>query len=310
MTGQDNGHAAALDDSQKSFSVVIPTFRRPKRLGACLRALAELDYPRHLYEVLVVNDGTENVPRSVVQDFTGQVNITLLTPPHAGPAAARNFGAQAAQGKFLAFTDDDCAPGKAWLTVFANCLAEAPNSMVGGLTVNALTDNLYSSASQLLADYLYTYFSRSDPRGSFFASNNLCVPTDLFKAVGGFDASFAFSSGEDREFCDRWEHTGLRLVFAPEALVYHSHELKLSTFWQQHFNYGRWAPIWRKAHFQRSSEPIRFGSSRFKFYARMLRYPFYCHLGTRAPLFSGLLVLTQMAYLSGVIWGTSIGRQR
>ena len=298
----------AWDNCQQSFSIVIPTFRRPKRLAACLRALAQLDYPRHLYEVVVVNDGTENVPRSVVEDFAGQVNVILLTPPHAGPAAARNVGAQAAKGKFLAFTDDDCAPGAGWLSAFARHLAAAPDSMVGGLTVNALTDNLYSSASQMLADYLYTYFSKEDSRGSFFASNNLCAPTDLFRAVGGFDTRFPFSSAEDREFCDRWEHAGLRLVYAPEALIYHSHQLMFSTFWRQHFNYGRWAPMWRKAHFQRSSEPIRFGGSRFKFYANMLRHPFSCHLGVRAPLFSGLLALTQIAYVSGVIWGKCTDR--
>jgi GT2 family glycosyltransferase len=297
------GEAPAAATFQETFSVVIPTFRRPERLEACLRALAQLDYPRHLYEVVVVNDGTENAPREVVENFASQVKITLLTQPHAGPAAARNTGARAATRKFLAFTDDDCVPDAGWLSAFARRLAAAPDMMVGGLTVNALTDNVYSSASQMLTDYLYTYFRRDDGQGSFFASNNLCVQTDLFRAVGGFDPNL--TTGEDREFCDRWEQAGYRLAYVSEALIYHSHSLTLSTFWQQHFDYGRGAAQWRKTHFKRSAEPIQFGGSKFAFYSRMLRHPFSCHLGARAPLFSALLALTQIAYISGAIWEMS-----
>jgi len=41
-----------------TFSVVIPTYRRPERLVACLRSLAALDYPRDRFEVIVVDDGS------------------------------------------------------------------------------------------------------------------------------------------------------------------------------------------------------------------------------------------------------------
>ncbi len=295
---------AALDKFAESFSVVIPTFRRPKRLEACLRALAELNYPRHLYEVVVVNDGTDMVPSDVVEKFADQLNVTLLAVPHRGPAAARNTGAEAAKGKFLAFTDDDCTPDREWLRAFAEHVARTPECMAGGLTVNALTENVYSSASQMLNDYLYSYFGKKDGRGAFFASNNLCVRRDLFSAVGRFDTHFTSSAGEDREFCDRWEQAGYRLKYVPEAVIYHLHSLKFSTFFRQHFNYGCGAVTWRNAHFERSAAPIRFGGSRFKFYADMLRHPFSRRLGVRAPLFVGLLALAQISYVSGVLWKT------
>ena len=44
--------------TQPYFSVIIPTHARPDRLAACLEALANLDYPRDRFEVIVVDDGT------------------------------------------------------------------------------------------------------------------------------------------------------------------------------------------------------------------------------------------------------------
>jgi glycosyltransferase involved in cell wall biosynthesis len=45
---------------------------------------------------------------------------------------ARNAGAKLAQGQYLAFTDDDCAPTPDWLTFLAQGLEGAPQAMIGG----------------------------------------------------------------------------------------------------------------------------------------------------------------------------------
>ncbi|MGD1867341.1 MAG: glycosyltransferase, partial [Phormidesmis sp.] len=45
--------------SLPTFSVVIPTYNRPKQLESCLAALAEQDYPKANYQVVVVDDGSQ-----------------------------------------------------------------------------------------------------------------------------------------------------------------------------------------------------------------------------------------------------------
>ncbi|MDQ3650687.1 MAG: glycosyltransferase family 2 protein, partial [Acidobacteriota bacterium] len=136
------------------ISIIIPTYARPRQLAACLAALSELDYPRERFEVIVVNDGGE-IFLSEMAPFRQQINVTLITQPNAGPATARNTGAAQAEGEFLAFTDDDCAPARDWLQALANRFATIPDQLIGGRTLNALDDNLCSTASQLLIDYLY-----------------------------------------------------------------------------------------------------------------------------------------------------------
>ena len=140
------------------FSVVVPTYNRPERLASCLTAIAEQDYPRDRIEVVIVDDGSAMPMNEVVRPFESRLEVTLLRQQNAGPAAARNAGAQRAKGPLLAFTDDDCMPSADWLSGFATRLAETPNAMVGGRSLNALPNNVYSTASQALIDYLYSYY--------------------------------------------------------------------------------------------------------------------------------------------------------
>jgi GT2 family glycosyltransferase len=227
--------------------VVVPTRDRPGQLSHCVRALAQLDFPRELWELIVVDDGG-----GAVVDEPG-LPLTLLRRPPGGPASARNAGIAAARGDYVAFTDDDCEPDPGWLAALADAFDRFPDAMLGGRIVNALTANVFSSASQRATDLAYAHYNR-DPVGCrFFASNNLAVPRRALLALGGFDADrFPFAS-EDRDLCDRWRAGGARMVYVPGALVRHRHDLDLTGFCRQHFAYGRGAARYHAARAQRAS---------------------------------------------------------
>jgi glycosyltransferase involved in cell wall biosynthesis len=262
--------------------------------------MAQLEYPRELFELLVVDDGSSSPPRDIISAFGGKFPITLLTPKHGGPAAARNAGAAKATGKFLAFTDDDCAASPGWLQALARRVVASPDCMIGGHAINALVHNPCAVASQMLIDYLYGYFNASLGEGSFFASNNICVPADHFRAIGGFDVSFSNAAAEDRDFCDRWFHSGRGLIYAPEAIVYHAHALTLRTFWRQHCTYGRGSNQFRRLHFQRTSEKL--SPNGLTFYSSMLKHPFSNTSPGKAFSASILLALSQIATFAGFAW--------
>lgn len=260
-----------MKDELPFFSVIIPTYERPAQLAVCLRALARLDYPQERFEVVVVDDGSAaGLPETLLrEEFGGRLDLRLLAQRrNGGPASARNFGAREARGSFLAFTDDDCAPDVNWLRALAACFAQTPDRLVGGRTVNALAANPYAETSQLILDVVYAHFNNAPDGARFFASNNLAVAADPFRAMNGFDERFRTS--EDREFCDRWLSRGALLTYAPEAIIYHAHALTLRTLWRQHFDYGRGA---RRFHQARAAR----GHGRFKpdlaFYLKLLGAP-------------------------------------
>lgn len=281
------------------FTIVVPTFNRPKQLTDCLRAMTALDYPREHFETIVVDDGSAASLDAVIKPFCAQMNVRLLKQANAGPAAARNTGAVHARGRFLAFTDDDCAPAPNWLAVLERELTVTPNRMVGGRIVNVLTDNVYASASQLIVDLVYAYYNADALNARFCASNNLALPTEAFRALGGFEPTFRTS--EDRDLCDRWLHAGQRLVYAADAVVYHAHHLTLRAFWRQHFDYGRGAFRFNRAHARRGATD---STLKPNFYLETLRrlprvlaqYP-----RRRAVTLAMLLVVWQMANTLGFV---------
>src|ERR1041384_3225544 len=179
-----------------AFSVIVPTYNRPRQLAACLSALRRIDYPRSSWELIVVDDGSATPLNGVVQHFTGDLNLKLLRQPNAGPAAARNAGAAAARGQFLAFTDDDCSPDPHWLLQLAQRLSTCPLALCGGRVVNHLDHNPYAATSQAILDVCYSHFDVETHPDAFFASNNKALSAECFAAIGGFDSTFTTS--EDR----------------------------------------------------------------------------------------------------------------
>ncbi len=284
------------------FSIVIPTYNRPDRLASCLQSLTQLSYPRDRFEVIVVDDGSAQPMAPTVAPFESALNLTLLRQVNSGPAQARNAGAARAQGQYLVFTDDDCQPHPQWLHAMATELEQQPQALVGGRTLNALPSNVFSTASQLLIDYLYDYYnSRHQP--SFFASNNFAMATEQFRQLGGFDTSFPLAAGEDREFCDRWLQQGLPMAYAPEARVDHSHHLSLRRFWRQHFNYGRGAYCFHQVRARRATEQVKVEP--LGFYWQLLTYPLAQQFQLRGMVLSGLLFVSQVANVVGFFWERS-----
>jgi len=239
-----------------AFSVIIPTFDRPRQLAECLASLAELRPPPGGFEVIVVDDGSSAPVDGLVEGFRSPLDISLVRRANAGPGTARNVGADRARGEFLAFSDDDCRPDPRWLQELAAGFRLHPTHLIGGTTRNGLPESACSTTSQLILDTAYAHYNR-DPDGPlFFASNNMAVPAEAFRKVGGFDERFPFAS-EDREFCDRWRHLGHGMSVAPDAVVVHLHRLGLRGFCRQHLAYGRGARRYHAARARRGSGRLR-----------------------------------------------------
>jgi glycosyltransferase involved in cell wall biosynthesis len=287
------------DQNRPFFSVVVPTYGRPRQLAACLSALAAMSFPRDRFEVVVVNDGGTPID-DLVASFRDRIDVRLVVQEHSGPATARNTGAANAAGTLLAFTDDDCTPAPGWLSALEAPLAKDPDILVGGRIVNALTGNPFSAASQLLIDYLYDYYEDHASAPRFFTSNNIAMRADLFREVEGFNPSFVLTAGEDREFCDRWQHEGRTLAFADGAVVYHSHLLGIRHFVRQHFDYGRGAHHFHQARAERKQSRIKIEPPRF--YLNLLRYPFRMALGITALPVAVLLAVSQAANAAGFFY--------
>lgn len=227
-----------------SATVIVPTRGRPEQLARCVAALEALDYPRDLLEVLVIEDSEG-----------------------AGPSTARNRGLAAARGEVVAFTDDDCEPAPEWLRTLAEAWLAAPERGYGGTVQNALEHDVAADVAQRVINAGYAHLNRpGDAR--FLSSNNLLLPTEALREVGGFEESLR--TAEDRDLCDRWRLSGRRLDHVPAAIVRHRHLGGVREFWRQHVGYARGSRRFHVLHRRRTGSRVPLEPA---FYAGLLRRP-------------------------------------
>lgn len=285
-------------NSSPLVSIIIPTYNRPETLRRCLLSLVSLDADRSQFEVIVVDDGSENSCESIVKKESSDLHWIFIRQENQGPAAARNLGASYAKGRYLAFLDDDCSLSTDWFAMLPKFLDE--HSMIGGQTINMLTKNIFSTASQELIEYLYSYFSQNSHEAQFITSNNMIVPTSLFMSIGGFSVEFTKAAAEDRDFCDRWLLAGQSIRYASEIVVEHRHDLTFRQFLRQHFGYGFGARIYHMMRGARRATSIQ--PEPLRFYKDLVFFPLRKRRNGQALFLCFLLVLSQMCNTAGFFW--------
>ncbi len=190
-------------------SVIVPAYNAAATLPLCLAALAAQDYPREEYEIIVVDDGSTDA----TAEKASAAGVRVISQPNAGPAAARNRGAEAARGELLLFTDADCAPTPGWLRALTVALSEEG---VAGAKGTYLTRQREPVARLTQQEYQDRYDRMAGMRSiDFVDTYSAGYHKDLFLANGGFDTGFPTASVEDQEFSFRLAARGYRLVFAP-----------------------------------------------------------------------------------------------
>jgi GT2 family glycosyltransferase len=222
-------------------SIVIPTYARPERLRECLAALARQTLPADTFEIVVVDDGSPQPVVLAADTAAAGPMIRIIRQPNAGPSAARNRGVAEACGELIALTDDDCLPTPTWLESLVTAHRQCPDSLVGGITFNGLTDDVFATTSQMIIDLVYEHFNRDHEAAYFLTSNNMLCSRAAYSDLGGFDTSFARAGAEDRDFCDRWRASGRPLRLVPAATIEHRHAQTLRQFLGLHYRYGRGA---------------------------------------------------------------------
>lgn len=228
------------------ISVIVPAYNAADTLDNCLRALEAQTRPRERYEVLVVDDGSTDRTPQVARKH----DVRLIRQPHAGPAAARNRGAADARGEILLFTDADCAPAPTWI---AQLVAPFDDPEVAGVkgTYRTHQPGLVARFVQLEYAHKYARMARQETI-DFVDTYSAAYRRDVFLARGGFDTAYPVPSVEDQELSFRLARKGHRMVFVPEAIVYHRHDRTPGEYWRRKFRIGYWKALLLRRHPERA----------------------------------------------------------
>jgi len=228
------------------FSVVVPVYQGVETLPRCLNALLHQSIDQSRYEIIVVDDGSCDQTASLAESILGSYTAQVIRAPHGGPAQARNLGAQAARSDLLLFTDADCEPALDWLERLTRVFAD--------VTISGAKGVYRSRQRSLVARFVQQeYQDKYDrmlrlPSIDFVDTYSAAYRRAVFITSGGFDTSFTTASVEDQEFSFRLTEQGCRLVFVPDAIVYHQHDATLREYARRKYGIGYWKPLVLRRH--------------------------------------------------------------
>jgi lipopolysaccharide/colanic/teichoic acid biosynthesis glycosyltransferase/glycosyltransferase involved in cell wall biosynthesis len=214
------------------ISVIVPAHNAGQSLGKCLKALADQTIPTSLYEVIVVDDGSEDGTGAIAEGL----GASVITQPRSWPAAARNAGIELAAGEIVCFTDADCAPKPDWLEEITAPFADP--SIIGCKGTYA-TNQKEIVARFVQLEYEDKYdLLRGQSQIDFIDTYSASYRRDVLLANDGFDQKFPYL--EDQELSFRLSARGYKMVFRPEATVYHLHSDTLVGYLRKKFRIGFW----------------------------------------------------------------------
>jgi peptidoglycan/xylan/chitin deacetylase (PgdA/CDA1 family)/glycosyltransferase involved in cell wall biosynthesis len=166
-----------------SFTIVIPTFQRRDLVCDALRALSRLNYSGRVDVIVVVDgatDGTSDALRAIELPFP----IRILEQANTGPAAARNLGANGANGDIILFLDDDMIAEPDLLQQHARMYDDGADAVVGHIPIDSRSPAGFLADS---ADLKAAWMLGKGLEGPAVFSGQLSVRRPVFEHVGGFD---------------------------------------------------------------------------------------------------------------------------
>ncbi len=223
-------------------SVIIPYYQTPaETLDRTLAALERQTYPRELFEVIIVDDGSEP-PLEPPLSTPLNVKVARQERRGFGAARARNAGARAAAHNILLFLDSDIMAEAAWIAAHARWHHAVSDAITLGRLAFVSADGIDAETVRRRRGSLRRLFSdrandpswteshmartnnltsRDDDLFRTVASGNFGISKTFYWEIGGFDESFTRYGMEDIELGYRAYTRGGLLVPETYASAWH-----------------------------------------------------------------------------------------
>lgn len=172
------------------FSIIIPSYNRAHILLRAIEAVLAQTFKD--FEIVIVDDGSTDNTKSILQEYLQDSNIRYYFQNNAGVCSARNTGAKEANGDYLIFLDTDDTVEKSWLQDFYDLAIQNK-------------DWLFCSIKIVKQDSSSYYVSALDPYKNGKSKGNSitgswALKKDVFFNVGLFDENVKFGENFELRF--------------------------------------------------------------------------------------------------------------
>ena len=214
------------------FSVIVPTYKRPEKLRACLNSLVRQDYPKDHYEVIVVDNSGEDQSHDVVTIFSSLIDMQYVRETRCGLVYARHAGAKAARHEVLAFTDDDGIVVPVWLSRIDEVLST--NQRIAA--VAGRIEIRWDKEPPVWVEEYESLMGKLDygddikvETGMYINGGNFTIKKSILFSLKGFNPDQVkdrLVGDGDTGLCRKLFKMNALIGWAPEALMYHCQEVE------------------------------------------------------------------------------------
>jgi GT2 family glycosyltransferase len=216
------------------LSVVVCTYNRDDYILKALSSLAGQHLPKHLFEVLLINNNSTDSTAALCRPFGEQhpqLNYRYMMEPNQGLSHARNRGIREAQGEIILFLDDDATAEPDYLQEMLSFFQHTPNAAACGGRIYPVFESkrprwmshfLVSLTSSLnLGDAVKVFSHRQFPVGA-----NMAVRKSMFDRYGLFNPDLgrkgnSMDGAEEKDLFYRMMAGGEKIYYVPTAIVHH-----------------------------------------------------------------------------------------
>jgi glycosyltransferase involved in cell wall biosynthesis len=212
------------------LTVVMATHNGAKTLPEVLKTFCTLDAPSGGWKLAIVNNGSTDHTREIIDSFKSTLPLTYVFEPVVGKSAALNTGLLNVTGDLVVFTDDDVLPRPDWLVQMRAGADSQPSfSLFGGCIVPRWEippeDWILEIDGSILAITNPAWEEGPIPAPRLFGPN-MAVRSQVIAAGYRFDSSLGpvgmrYQMGEDTDFVQRIGHAGFKAWYCKRAVVAH-----------------------------------------------------------------------------------------
>jgi GT2 family glycosyltransferase len=206
-------------NAPQTISVIVCTRDRPALAFDTVDSIVAGDLVPD--EIVVVDQSRYADPRLAARGEP----VHYVWTQSRGLCRARNLGLSHSRGGVIAFSDDDVRVDRGWLRALVGAIGTPEDRVVAaGQVIPAPPERAGAFAASYYVDdtpVVYSGRIARDPLGG----GNMAIHRDAFEAVGTFDerigAGARYPAADDNDFGLRLLEAGFRIVYVPEAIVYH-----------------------------------------------------------------------------------------
>ena len=221
-------------------TLILCSRNRPALLNETIESiLSGIEVPDEMI-IIDQSDAPDEKLAHLSTDCHCNIRYQWMKP--LGLSQARNTGIEAAQNDWLVFTDDDVLVAPDWLGTLLRALtAEGPRTVVTGRVLAHYEQGRQSFVPSTKEDENPAIFEGRVGLDVLY-SNNLAFHKSAVVEIGGFDERLGpgthFPSAEDNDLGYRLLENRYRVVYAPQAVVYHRAWRERRDFLELRRNYG------------------------------------------------------------------------